>query len=258
MGRDCQKITGGFGVLVPGSVFNFGRRDVTAGGSGGALIGLKTQQMSGILGWSAVVRSGAQLLGPLADSNVRLFHDSNLPSATWSAESAAVVPADVNFASSTLRTKRVTASIVLSRQLLKQTGRFPSLGQTGAGMTLDEYLISKMQLAFASVLDQAALYGTGAANYQPLGVISTPGTNSVTTASPPTWADLANMRFLATNADVDRSSFGWVSNPQGGDILNQRKDLLTGRLACGIACNAKPRFRGRFLIVEFSRVSGLI
>ena len=124
---DFQKIIGGFGVLVPASVFNPSRRDVTAGGSGGALIGLKAEQVSGVLGWSSVVRSGAQMLGPLADSNIRVFHDSNLPSASWSSENAAVLPVDVNFASSTLSTRRVTASIVISRQLLEQTGRFPHL-----------------------------------------------------------------------------------------------------------------------------------
>jgi hypothetical protein len=96
---DFQKITGGFAVLVPASVFNPSRRDVTAGGSGGALIGLKAEQVSGVLGWSSVVRSGAQMLGPLADSNIRVFHDSNLPSASWSSENAATLPLDVNFAS---------------------------------------------------------------------------------------------------------------------------------------------------------------
>jgi hypothetical protein len=90
----------GAAVWVPSSAFN--TRAVSAGGSGSAFIGTKVQQMLGVLGWSAVVRSGATMLGPLTDSNLRLFHDSNLPVASWTAENAVVTPADVSFASSTL------------------------------------------------------------------------------------------------------------------------------------------------------------
>jgi len=32
------------------------------------------------------IRSGAQLLGPLADSNIRVYHDTNLASAQWTAD----------------------------------------------------------------------------------------------------------------------------------------------------------------------------
>jgi hypothetical protein len=199
-----QDMRGNIGTLVPSSAFN--TRAVTSGGSGGALVGTKVQQLSGILGWSAVVNSGAQLLGPLTDSDVRVYHDQNLPAASWQTEIGAVVPADVNFASSTLSARRIAAQIIVSRQLLIQS--------TGA-LPLDEFLAYKMKVAFASVLDQSALYGTGPGNNQPLGVISTPGTNSVTTTVPPSWGDLTNMRFLTTNADIDRSSFGWITSPQG-------------------------------------------
>ena len=139
----------------------------------------------------------------------------NLPQATWSAENAAILPFNVNFVSATLSPKRVTAQIRISKQLLKQTGQLPSLILSPASMTLDEYLAAKMKVAFASVLDQAALYGTGAANYQSLGVISTAGTNSVTTASPPIWSDLTCMRYLVTNYDANRDSFGWITDPRG-------------------------------------------
>jgi HK97 family phage major capsid protein len=163
--------------------------------------------MSGVLGWSAVVQSGAQLLGPLKD-DCRLFHDSNLPSATWNAEIAAVVPADVNFVGTTLSAKRITASIVISRQLLLQTGSI-SLGQSGASMSLDQYLSAKMKLAFASVLDQSALYGSGPGNNDPLGVLNTCGTQNLPMASPPTWSDIANAT-LPDYRPGPRSKFVWL------------------------------------------------
>jgi hypothetical protein len=62
---------------------------------------------------------------------VRLFRDSTLPQATSTVENAGVLTADVNFTSSIMSVKRVTASIVISRQLLAQTGLLPSLDSVG-------------------------------------------------------------------------------------------------------------------------------
>jgi hypothetical protein len=90
-----------------------------------------------------------------------------------------------------------------------------------------------MKVAFASVLDQSALYGAGATNNQPLGVISTAGTNSVTTANPPIWNDLAGMPYLSTNYDADRSSFGWITSSHGRKYLESTPGLLTPRRVYG-------------------------
>lgn len=70
-----------------------------------------------------------------------------------------------------------------------------------------------MKIAFASVLDQSCLYGTGPTNNQPLGVISTTGTNSVTTANPPVWNDLAAMRYVSTNYDANGPAADIVVGP---------------------------------------------
>jgi len=193
----------GVTTLVPGAGFEPQTRDLTVGGSPAA-VGVAVKQAPGVLGWSAVVRSGAQLLGPLRD-DCKLFFDQTLPSATWTAETGAVVSADPVFTYTTLRAKRVTASFIISQQLLSQT----------ASLALDNYLADKMKLAFASVLDQAALYGAGPASNQPLGVLNTTGTQAFTMAASPAWADIANARYLVTNADVDRSSFGWINQSEG-------------------------------------------
>ena len=74
-------------------------------GSAGALVGQKVRQFPGILGWSSVIRSGAELLGPLTDSNVSVFHDTNLPVSQWTSEVANITPADINFTNSLLGSK---------------------------------------------------------------------------------------------------------------------------------------------------------
>jgi hypothetical protein len=93
-------------------------------------------------------------------------------------------------------------------QLVKQFSGSPSL---------DEYLASKLKSAFASVTDQICLYGTGAP--QPTGIISTTGCHAATVTVPPTWSDLTQMRYLATNANADLSSFGWITNQKGRKYL---------------------------------------
>jgi hypothetical protein len=91
----------------------------------------------------------------------------------------------------------------------------------------DKYLGDKMKLAFASVLDQAALYGTGVTGNQPLGVLNTTGTQAFTMTASPAWSDFATARFLVTNADVDRSSFGWITSPQGRKYLETTPRFAT-------------------------------
>ena len=203
----------GFTTLVPGDGFE--TRDLTSGGTP-ATLGVQVRQMPGILGWSACVRAGATLIGPLKD-DCRLFHDSTLPTTTWSAETGAVTPADPVFASTTLKPKRLTSSFIVSQQLLSQT----------ASLGLDRYLASKMKVAFGSTIDQACLYGSGPANHQPLGVINTSGAQSFAFASPPVWSDIANARYAVTNYDADRSSFSWITSPAGRKFLESTPRFAT-------------------------------
>ena len=142
------------GHLVPSSAFDLpSTRDVTYSGTGSKLVGKKGRQLPGLLGWSACVNSGAQILGPFRDSDITVYHDSALPTATWLAEIGSVTAADTSFASSVLSAKRIAAQVILSRQLLVQ-----SVGNEA----LDEFIASRIRLVFSSRLDQAVLYGTGA------------------------------------------------------------------------------------------------
>jgi hypothetical protein len=189
------------GHLVPSNAFM--ARDVQSSTS---LVGKKVRQLPGIIGWSACVAQGAQILGPFRDSDVTVYHDSTLPTATWVPEIGTVTEADPGFVASVMSPKRICAQVAISRQLLVQS--------TG-NQALDEFIASRLRLVFSSRLDQACLYGTGAANNQPQGVISTAGTNSVTVSSPIAWGDVANMRYMSTNADASPESFGFIVGPGG-------------------------------------------
>jgi hypothetical protein len=81
-GPGLQDLRNNVCLLVPGSAFSHGTRAVSVGG-GSPLVGQKVRQLPGFLGWSSVIKSGAQLLGPLNDSDVSVYHATSLPWAQW-------------------------------------------------------------------------------------------------------------------------------------------------------------------------------
>jgi hypothetical protein len=211
------------GHLVPSSAFDLpATRDLTISGTGAHLVGKKVRQLPGLIGWSAVVSSGAQILGPFKDSDITVYHDSALPTAAWLQEIGSVTLADTAFASSVLSAKRIAAQVALSRQLLVQ-----SVGNEA----LDEFIASRIRLVFSSRLDQTALYGAGTAANEPLGVVNTPGTNLVPVAAPVTWDNIADLRFASTNYDASTESFGFITSPAGRQAFEKTAKFAGGALS---------------------------
>lgn len=193
------------GTFVPSSAFGPARvatRDLTTSTGGAVLVGQRVQRALGVVGWSAVIRSGAQFLGPLESDKLSIFHDSNLPAASWQPETGLVTPADIQFSATVVTPRRIAAQTIVSRQLIVQYGGSPAL---------DEFVASRLKIALASALDQSVLYGAG--GNAPTGILTVAGAQAVTVAAPPTWSDLVKMRFQSTNFDVDRSSFGFITSP---------------------------------------------
>ena len=50
-------------------------------------------------------------------------------------------------------------------------------------------------------------------------------------AASPAWADIANARYLVTDADVDRSSFGWITSPKGRKYLETTPRFTTAGIS---------------------------
>jgi hypothetical protein len=137
---------------------------------------------------------------------VSVFHDTNLPVSQWTSEVANITPADINFTATVIAAKRLSASVIVSRSLLIQFAGSESL---------DQFIASRLKVAFASVIDQSCLYGSGAANNQPVGVITATGSQNITVTNPPFWSDLTGLRYAATNYNADLSSFGRITNHKG-------------------------------------------
>jgi hypothetical protein len=158
--RGLRGLGVGAKLSVPMEAFGVVRRDVSVGG-GNVLFGLPKREELGLLRWSAVARSGAQVVDGLT-SNVSFFHASKLPPVTWTAEIGAILPADPDLVSTEERPFRVASQVAISKQLSIQTGR-------GA----DEFVSREIGRALGAALDQAALYGDGVLS--PRGVLNTPG-----------------------------------------------------------------------------------
>jgi HK97 family phage major capsid protein len=209
-------------------------RDVTTGGSGANLVGRKVRQTAGVIGWSAVVNSGAVVLGPFRDSDVMVYHDSALPPVNWLPEIGAVVAANPTLTGTVLTPKRICGQVIVSRKLFVQsTGSQP----------LDDFLASRFKLACSSVLDQACLYGQGSAQNQPLGILNVRGANHVATSTPIVWADLAALRLASSDHDADSSEY-FITNPIG------RKTFETTQRFTGSALTIRDSVKNE---TEFSK-----
>jgi HK97 family phage major capsid protein len=122
--------------------------------------------------------------------------------------------------------------------------------QSTGAIPLDDFIASRLEVAFASRLDQAALYGRGRAQNEPTGVVT--ATGSVTTGNPPTWADVAEMRYVSTNYDANRDSFGWIINPKGRKYF----ESIPGLLVSGTLSSAKRKSVCRIMTTTYSPAFG--
>jgi Phage capsid family len=214
------------GFMIPSSAFE--TRDITTGGSGSYLVGKRVEQVPGILGWSAVLRSGANILR-LRDSDCQIWLDTNLPTAQWLPEIGTITKSDPNLAGPVLTPRRICAQCVVARKLLIQaTSTLP----------FDEFLGSRLKLICSSRLDQVALYGGNP--HEPNGIVSTTGTNHYVVATPPaTWTDLNQMRLLSTNLDIDRSSFSYITSPVGRKSFEATAKFASGAVTLWDAVGAE-------------------
>jgi hypothetical protein len=80
---------------------------------------------------------------------------------------------------------------------------------------------------FSSRLDQACLYGAGAAANEPLGVVNAPGTNLVPVTPPVTWDNVCDLRFISTNYDASPESFGFITSPTGRQTFEKTARFAT-------------------------------
>jgi hypothetical protein len=194
----------GRGFIAPLNASRVGaKRQLSVGESG--WVGTEVVEGLGVIGWSAVVRSGATLLGPLAQ-DLTVWRTTDLPAGQWLPETGLILPADPIIGAVTLTPRRIAAQVIFSRQLFVQ-----------ATPAVDVYVTREIGRSLSSALDAACLYGRGANDFEPLGVLNTPNVNQVPFMAPnvgSAWLGLNDMRLACLDHDVSSDSYALISSPQ--------------------------------------------
>jgi hypothetical protein len=185
---------------VPFDELALARRELTVTGTGGQTVGWRPPQLDPSL-QPGNIASRCTWLTDLRGS-VPIVDATPAP-VTWPGEVGTISEGDQTFTRNTMTPFPVTAQLTISRQLLASG----SLG-------LDAYLRQEVVRSILTQLGAAVLIGAGSSSNQPSGVLSTVGINSITLASPPTWAEIVGCEATAATANVvDYDDFVYVVSP---------------------------------------------
>jgi hypothetical protein len=181
------------------------KRDVTAGTSGGNLIGEELEISQHLLGSSALRQVGCRVLSDLG-GNVRLARTAQNLLTDWLPENAAAPERDPLFESVTVTPHRVGAVCAFSDQWFRQTG------QNG-----DQILIDSFAQSISQQIDYAGLLGRGVGQNEPLGLANNP-----LTIKPPLdidWPWYTEAESAADDFVASGNAFGLVAGPRSKKLL---------------------------------------
>ena len=191
------------GLYMPFAVLEPRQRDMTVGvfGQGGSTVAGDLQPFISILRNKVVApRLGARVVTGLRGN----FIDPRQTSATTTqslSETAAVTPSNPTFDQVGLVPKRVSVQIVLSKQLLLQTGT-----------TMEDFLRQEISDQIGLTIDRLIINGAGGAG-EPLGITNTPGVSSIVFGAAASWANIVAAESLLESANADTTSLGWAISP---------------------------------------------
>ncbi len=238
--RGSLGILGGKHLIAPLGGLGKASRQLTVAGSDWT--GSQPLETPGVLAWSTVLRTGAQVLGPLSD-NLVAWHTENLPASQWLPETGLVLRSNPTTPGSLLTPKRIASSVAYSRQLFLQSS-----------IAVDEYVTRSIGRALSAKLDAACLYGVG--GVEPSGILATPGVNAVPFGAPGpgvSWAGLVEMRRVCLDRDVSPDSYALISSPNNEAALSLDEAWATSvRVRC-MPFDIRVILAKRFSTTEFLR-----
>jgi Phage capsid family len=180
-------------------------------------IGIQTAGISNLQTWSACLRAGATVLSGLS-RNATVWSIGTLPTPQWLPEIGQVAPSDAGFVGVNVNPKRISAMLVVSRQLLVQSGP-----------ELDRILINDLSWQLASYLDQVALFGTGSP--QPLGLTGIAEVHQgVAIDSANLHPSFCAVEELVETANVSMDSYGVIVSPGTKQILRSAPSFTGGSI----------------------------
>jgi HK97 family phage major capsid protein len=203
------------GFLIPLACLK--AMNATSATQGGFLVGTDLAAIQPALrAKSVVVAMGATVFETLT-GNLGVPAESTTGTAQWLAEMETLSDSAGTFSQTLLTPKRCACETTLSRQLMVQN----DLG-------VENFVRNSLLRTVATALDKAALSGTG--NVQPVGILNTAGTNSVTFSTTATRAKAIAFQDALTTAKAGNTpdaALGYVVAPTTASKWQQIAEVAT-------------------------------
>ena len=214
------------GTLVP--IEALARRDLTISNIPTVQTTVEPQAIPFLRAKTVCGKLGATIIDGLTGGNLKMPRTTVGGIASWLPETGAGTDSDQSLDSFTLIPKRITASTVVSRQLVLQSS-----------LDIQDYLVGDLSNAIAVAVDNAAINGTGTAP-QPLGIMHYPFNASgsyaydhrsanVTFGGAATWPNVLAFEKILEQGLIqnDDGSFGWAVDPTVRDRWQQIAKVAT-------------------------------
>jgi HK97 family phage major capsid protein len=206
--RNCKQAPEGLWipaeVCLGSSRRDFMKRDLqaTVYGAGGALVAtdMVTPMIELLRNRTVCLRLGALSLAGL-EGNVTIPRQTAADTAQSVSEVGPFTSGNPILDQIALAPNRVGATCVYSKRLLIQSS-----------IDVENMVRDDLMQVVAILHDELALAGTGGGS-QPLGILGTPGINSILFGGTATWAQVLAFETALGLANADRGRLGWVTSP---------------------------------------------
>lgn len=151
---------------------------------------------------------GAIILGDLTGV-VPVFSDDTV-TASWLPEAAAASVSKIAFEKKTMSPHRASIVGAFSKDLIYQTS-----------LDVENIIYNKLINAHATLLEQAAINGTGN-NNEPTGILNTTGIGSVVSGGTLSWTNVVALESAIAKENALQGSLGYVAN---GTVMGDLKTI---------------------------------
>ncbi len=214
-------------------------RDLTATSGGSGMVGVEVPTILGALRKGSVVnRLGATLM-PGLRHGIEIPAFASGVSASWLPETGGDPSANDELSGPAVSPKRVSAEILVSRQLLVQSPQF------------EARLLNEIGRAIGEAIDVAAVAGDGQGN-NPRGILSTANVGLLSGATDgrvPTYDDLTELERMILDAGVGEDRITFLTSPKGKKRLRRTFENGTG---------SAPVWRGNSVLGHPGASSGAV
>ena len=222
------------GTVIPMAALRAAQgQNYTVAAEGGNLIEtMPARYVEALKDRLVVTKLGATVLTDLVGT-VPVISSSAI-TASWYPEAGVAATQKTNYAKAVLTPHRNAVNVVVTKDLLRQTS-----------FDVEQDLLNKIADAHASLLESAAITGTGT-NNEPTGILNTNGIGSVaigTNGGAITWKSVVDLETAINSNNANRGNMAYMTNAKvWGALKTTEKAANSGRFI--MEDNAEGRVNG--------------